>query len=67
MPSFDAAVKQKLTFGDIIALRITLITFMTVWCAIIVQSNNYFLNKVAAFCRISQFSRFPSSLMVPLL
>lgn len=49
MPSFDTAVKQKLTFGDIIALRLTSVTFMTIWCAIIVQSNNYLLNKLAIF------------------
>lgn len=53
MPSFDAAAKQKMTFGGIIALRITSITFMTIWCAIIVRSNNYFLNKVAIFCLIN--------------
>lgn len=53
MPSFDAAAKQKMTFGGIIALRITSITFMTIWCAIIVRSNNYFLNKVAVFCLIN--------------
>lgn len=46
--------KKKKAFGDIIGLRTTSIIFMTIWCAVIVQSHNYLKNKnkVADFCAI---------------